>query len=142
METIVVGVDGSETANAALDFAAIEAERHGAKLRLVTAWEIHAALVTAPYNESIDAVRQLAEQVASDAVARVGEQHPEIDCDGVAVEGQPAEVLIQECEKAKAYMIVIGSRGQGGFTSLLLGSTSQQVIHHANCPVLVVRGVC
>lgn len=142
METIVVGVDGSETSNAALAFAATEAARHGAKLRIVTAWEIHAALVTAPYNESIDAVRELAEQVAREGVARVESQYPELECEGVAIEGQPADVLIQECEKASAYMIVVGSRGQGGFTSLLLGSTSQQVIHHAHCPVLVVRGVC
>jgi len=55
METIVVGVDGSGTANAALDFAAVEAERHGAKLRLVAVWEIHAALVTAPYNPATTA---------------------------------------------------------------------------------------
>jgi nucleotide-binding universal stress UspA family protein len=142
METIVVGVDGSETSQSALAFAATEAARHGAKLRIVAAWEIHPALVTAPYNESIDAVRELAEQVAKDAVAKVGSEHPELECEAVALEGQPADVLIQECEKAKAYMIVVGSRGQGGFTSLLLGSTSQQVIHHANCPVLVVRGVC
>ncbi len=142
METIVVGVDGSETSQTALAFAATEAARHGAKLRIVAAWEIHPALVTAPYNGSIDAVRELAEQVAKDAVAKVENEHPKVACEGVALEGRPAEVLIQECEQASAYMIVVGNRGQGGFTSLLLGSTSQQVIHHATCPVLVVRGVC
>jgi nucleotide-binding universal stress UspA family protein len=86
----------------------------------------------------IEAVRELAQQVARDAVGRVESQHPEIECEGVALEGQPAHVLIQECEKANAYMIVVGNRGQGGFASLLLGSVSQQVIQHANCPVLVV----
>lgn len=52
-------------------------------------------------------------------------------------EGQPAAVLLKEAEQAD--MIVVGSRGRGGFANLLLGSVTQQVVHHAPCPVVVVR---
>lgn len=136
METIVVGVDGSESANGALEFAAAEAALRGAQLRLVCAWEVHPALYAGPQTDSIDSLRLIAEQVAREAVATVERQHPELECEGVALEGQPADVLTQEGENAD--MIVVGTRGQGGFASLLLGSVSQQVIQHANCPVLVV----
>ena len=62
---------------------------------------------------------------------------PSVPCDGEVLEGQPAEVLLERAKDAS--LIVVGSRGRGGFASLLLGSVSQQVVQHAPCPVLVIR---
>jgi nucleotide-binding universal stress UspA family protein len=67
----------------------------------------------------------------------VAELQPVVTCEGRAIEGQPAGVLLKEAEQAD--MIVVGSRGHGGFANLLLGSVTQQVVHHAPCPVVVVR---
>jgi nucleotide-binding universal stress UspA family protein len=60
-----------------------------------------------------------------------------MECEGIAVEGQAADVLLQEAQDAD--LLVVGNRGRGGFASLLLGSVSQQVVHHASCPVIIVR---
>ena len=140
--TIVVGVDGSECARAALGFAAEEAALRGARLRVVSAWEVPPAVYAgglAPILDqtTLDGFRESAEAVISGAVAEVKHLQPAVDCEGAAVEGQPAEVLLQEAREA--FLIVVGNRGRGGFASLLLGSVSQQVVHHAACPVLVVR---
>jgi nucleotide-binding universal stress UspA family protein len=136
VETIAVGVDGSENANKALEVAAAEAALRGARLRLVCAWEVHPALYTYPETESIQSLRRFAEQIAGQAVAFVQREHPELECEGVAIEGHPAEVLLEEAESAD--LIVVGNRGHGGFASLVLGSISHQVVQHATCPVLVV----
>ena len=85
----------------------------------------------------IDGLRENAEAIVKDAVAEVGRLHPSVQCEGATLEGQPAEVLVHEARDAS--LIVVGNRGRGGFASLLLGSVSQQVVHHAPCPVLVVR---
>jgi len=146
MELIVVGVDGSEGAEAALDFASGEADLRKARLRIVTAWELPPELYGGaygiPYGAAIDPeTREIfaerADKLAQTAVASVKQTHPAVECEGQAVEGQPAEVLLGEA--ARADLIVVGNRGRGGFKSLLLGSVSQHVVHHAECPVVVVR---
>ena len=65
------------------------------------------------------------------------ELRPSLEGEALAVEGQPAGVLLEQA--ADAELIVVGNRGRGGFESLLLGSVSQQVVHHAACPVVVVN---
>jgi len=141
MDTIVVGVDGSECARTALEMAAREAELRGARLRIVSAWEVPQAIFAggfAPGDQSIlDDFRENAEAVVRDAVAETERLQPSVQCEGTALEGQPADVLLHEARDAS--LIVVGNRGRGGFSSLLLGSVSQQVVHHAPCPVLVVR---
>jgi nucleotide-binding universal stress UspA family protein len=142
METIVVGVDGSAGAASALEFAAAEAALRNARLRVVSAWEIPAAAYGTGFapsldTETLEAFRIRAQQVADDARAAVKSLQPSVDADAVAVEGRPAEVLLEEAENAA--LVVVGSRGLGGFKSLLLGSVSQQVVHHASCPVVVVH---
>lgn len=140
MKTIVVGVDGSEHGEAALAFAAQEAALRGARLLVVCAWESSAVIapIAAAYPaESFEVFRDSAESIARAAVARVAELQPSVACEGKAVEGRPAEVLPKEAEQAD--MIVVGNRGRGGFASLLLGSVTQHVVHHAPCPVVVVR---
>jgi nucleotide-binding universal stress UspA family protein len=142
METIVVGADGSEGSAAALEFAAGEAAFRGARLRIVSAWQIPVAAygnAFAPPLDptALDAFRVRAEQVADDALATVKRLQPSLEAEAMTVQGQPADVLLEHGAKAK--LIVVGRRGLGGFKSLLLGSVSQQVVQHATCPVVVVN---
>jgi nucleotide-binding universal stress UspA family protein len=142
METIVVGVDGSECAREALAAAIAEARLRGARLRIVCAWEIpvgvfSAGLVPGVDEATLESFGRTAETIVQDAVAEAGRLEPSLPCEGEVVEGQPAAVLLQHARDAS--LIVVGNRGRGGFASLLLGSVSQQVVHHAPCPVLVVR---
>jgi nucleotide-binding universal stress UspA family protein len=143
METIVVGIDGSSGAEAALDFAGAEAKLRGAKLRIVAAWEVPVAAYAGvggfspPIDTStFDVFRERAEQVANEAAEQVRDEHG-IECETVVTEGQPAAVLLEQAKNAD--LVVVGSRGLGGFRSLLLGSVSQQVVHYAPCPVVVVH---
>ena len=142
METIVVGVDGSAGARAALEFGAREAALRKARLRLVCAWEIAPAVYGGGFaptldQGTIDSFRVGAEAAVEESVAAAKELQPQIECIGRAVEGQPADVLLEEARDAD--LIVVGNRGHGGFASLLLGSVSHQVVQHAPCPVTVVR---
>ena len=140
-ETIVVGVDGSEGGAAALEFAAREAALRNARLRIAAAWRVpvvgYGADFAPPLDaETLDAFRARAQQVADDAFATVKKLQPSLEVEALAEEGQPADVLLEQ--GADAELIVVGRRGLGGFKSLLLGSTSQQVVHYATCPVVVV----
>jgi nucleotide-binding universal stress UspA family protein len=143
METIVVGVDGSEGGREALGLAAAEAGLRGARLRIVSAWAVTPAVYAGGFapgfdQETIDAFRETAESVVQDALAEVKRLQPSVEAEGRTLEGQAAEVLLEQAGDAS--LIVVGNRGRGDFSSLLLGSVSQQVVHHAPCPVLVVRG--
>jgi nucleotide-binding universal stress UspA family protein len=142
MARIVVGADGSDGGAAALAFAAAEAAARKAGLRIVSAWDVPVAphgvgLAPAPMlvPETLEAYRADAQKVADDAAATVKELQPSVEA--VAVQGHPADVLVEQ--GADAEMIVVGRRGLGGFKSLLLGSVSQQVVQHATCPVVVVN---
>ncbi len=142
METIVVGVDGSECARAALEYAAREAGLRGARLRVICAWEIPPVVYAGGFapaldQPTLDGFSDGAETVVREAVAAARGLQSAVECDGKAVQGQPAEVLLEESRDAD--LIVVGNRGHGGFASLLLGSVSHQVVHHASCPVTVVR---
>ncbi len=141
MKTIVVGVDGSETAREALRLAAAEAELHGARLRIVVVWQVPAATLGGgfvPFDDgTFDALRDRAQSVADEAVATVGGLAPAVECAAAVLNGQPAEALLGASEDAD--LVVVGSRGFGGFKRLMLGSVSDQVVHHAVCPVLVVH---
>lgn len=135
---IVVGVDGSKSSSGALAWAASEARVRGATLKVVRAWHVP-ALLYGPYappppadDLRKNAVSQLDEQVK----AVLGED-PGIPVVGEVGEGAAAEVILDA--SAGADMIVMGSRGLGGFSGLLLGSVSTQVVHHARCPVTIWR---
>jgi nucleotide-binding universal stress UspA family protein len=140
---IVVGVDSSEGAKAALRFALDEAKLRQATLRVVHTWQFGYIGVRGIEGYSPVAGADLGElrrsaEVALDAVLH--EVAP--DANGVAIErhvseGAPATILVDESRKAD--LLVVGSRGHGGFAGLLLGSVSQQCAHHASCPVVIVR---
>jgi nucleotide-binding universal stress UspA family protein len=141
MSTIVVGVDGSPESKAALRWAIAEAGLRGARLRAVHAWVIpaafgaDAALVLA---EAIEGFREEGERVLDEALAEVaGESGPDVPVEREVVQGPASECLLRAA--ADADLLVLGSRGRGGFAGLLLGSVSQQCTHHAPCAVVIVR---
>jgi nucleotide-binding universal stress UspA family protein len=140
LETIVVGVDGSEGGAAALEYAAGEAAFRGARLRIVSAWQVPVAAYRAdfppPDAATLDAFRVAAQRVADDALAAAKELQPSSEAEALAVQGHAADVLLAQRDAA---LLVVGRRGLGGFRSLLLGSVSQQVVQHATCPVVVVN---
>jgi nucleotide-binding universal stress UspA family protein len=135
-------VDGSEGSMAALQVAAEEAALREASLRVVAAWEVSYAVAgeyvfdSHFYEESRDKALQHATAVANEAVARVAKLQPSVHCEPRVLEGHEVEVLLEQTKDA--VLIVLGTRGHGGFTGMLLGSISQQVVHHAQCPVLLV----
>jgi len=143
MSGIVVGVDGSEGSLRALDWAVKEAALQHAPLTVLTVHQVAAGHWTgnpliypedAPEQEK---ARQAAEEALSKATHQVGAGQP-ASATVRAVSGLAARELINA--SGDADLVVIGSRGAGGFASLLMGSVSTQVVHHAACPVVVVPG--
>jgi nucleotide-binding universal stress UspA family protein len=139
MGTIVVGVDGSSGSRQALRFAVEEARLRGARLRAVTAWHIPPVVYSGGYVPPLDRreFEESATAVGEKALAEVATDAGGLDVERLAAEGQAAQVLLDEAESAE--LLVVGSRGHGGFTGLLLGSVSQQCAHHARCPVVIVN---
>ncbi|MGI5239703.1 universal stress protein [Dactylosporangium sp. CA-139066] len=139
-QRIVVGYDGSDEARWAVDWAAAEAERTGAQLQIVDAYQITwPGAYYAVAAEQFEAARESAEQCVAEIVDRVRERGTGVDVFGTAVEGMGAATLLEIAE-AGARLVVVGSRGAGGLANLLMGSVSQQVATHSPVPVAVVRG--
>ena len=139
MGRIVVGVDGSENSVQALHFAIEEARIRGAELHAVSAWHVPPAVYGAgwaPASTDLDEFRKLAEQSLRQSVEEAGATEAGVQVTPVLREGHPVDVLIAESEGAD--LLVVGTRGLGGFKELLLGSVSQQCAHHASCPVVIV----
>jgi nucleotide-binding universal stress UspA family protein len=146
MGMIVVGVDQSAGANAALRFALEEARVRQATLRVVHAWQFGYIGATGlegwlpVAGGELEDFRRGAEASLDQTLKEAG---ADADTEGLTIErrveqGQAATVLIEESQGAD--LLVVGSRGHGGFAQLLLGSVSQQCAQHASCPVVVVRG--
>ena len=138
---VVVGYDGSQGAGTALQVALGEAASRGATLRVVGAWHVPAPLVGSPAAPSAaarlgDDIRVGLTEAVEAAVAALREQAPDLEIEAVVVEGQAVTVLTGLA--AAADLLVVGSRGLGGFHELLLGSVSHQCAQHATCPVLIV----
>ncbi len=133
---IVVGVDGSESSGRALTWAIGEAQRTGGTLRLVGAWMFPMALGYA-FTTTVPEVHEAAQKVIDRAAAYVAEVAPEVPVSGETVEQAAGPALVAAAKDAE--MLVVGSRGRGGFEGLLLGSVSQYCTRHAACSVVVVR---
>ena len=133
---IVVGVDGSAPSQRALDWAVAEAQRTGDSLHLVTAWMFPMALGYA-FTSTVHEVEQNAQKVIDAATAHVAEIAPDVTVSGETSEQLPAPALVAAAKGAD--LLVVGSRGLGGFEGLLLGSVSQYCTRHAQCSVVVVR---
>jgi nucleotide-binding universal stress UspA family protein len=148
---VVVGVDGSTGAKAALRWALGEARLRNSPLRTVHAWTfgyIGGSVEGYPYwggslgsytslGVDLNDLHRAAEDLLERAIADVGDETKGIEIERQVIQGSAAEVLVQAASPAD--LLVVGSRGHGGFTGLLLGSVSQQCVHHAQCPVVVVH---
>jgi nucleotide-binding universal stress UspA family protein len=137
---VVVGVDGSAQSTAAIDFAFRYAELTGASVTALLAW--HDPKSTAPGDmlypvHDLDALEQDSAAVLGEAVAGHSAEHPDVKVTETLVHGAAANALVDASRNAR--LLVVGSRGRGRFRGLLLGSVSRAVLHHAHCPVAVVR---
>jgi nucleotide-binding universal stress UspA family protein len=133
---IVVGVDASPCSRRALEWAAEEARRRALPLRVVHAW-VYPMAPGYAFTATVHDVRGVAQEVLDRAVAQVRQLAPEIDVTGELVESLPAPALVAAAQDAE--LLVVGSRGHGGFEGLLLGSVSRYCARHATCSTVVVR---
>lgn len=140
METIVVGVDGSPGADAALRLAVREARLRQARVRAVTAWHVppavYGGVAFTPMVDPLGPFRAAAEEALDGALERLGDEAAGVEIERVVREGHAAAVLVEEARGAD--LLVVGSRGRGGFAGLLLGSVSSVCASHAPCPVVIV----
>ena len=135
MERIVVGVDGSEAGRDALRWALDEARRRNATVEAVHAWH-QPGVMSYGYLGQIDL-----DSFEEDAQHVLDAAFDGVDTSGVSVErklipGGAAAILVEEAKGAD--LLVVGSRGRGGFAGLMLGSVSQQAAHHAPCPIAII----
>jgi nucleotide-binding universal stress UspA family protein len=139
-KVIVVGVDGSPGSRKALTWAAAEAATHGSDLVVLNVWE-HTLLppagsVSVSERYVPEPTQRTADELLQIIKEELGEDPPVLVQPHVK-QGRPAEVLINESTNAD--LLVVGTRGHGGFAGLVLGSVSQHVAAYAKCPVTVVR---
>jgi nucleotide-binding universal stress UspA family protein len=142
MNGVVVGIDGSPGSATALRFALEEARLRGTTLHVVGAWQVPAMTYTDGAGASADVgMRDLSAELNTQAGKALDETLANLDAGDVplerhVLEGHPAGVLLDA--GAGADLLVVGSRGLGGFARLLLGSVGHEVAHHAPCPTVIV----
>lgn len=134
---IVVGVDGSPSSIRALEWALDQAELTGATVRAIYAWEPPgnwgAKVPVYPGSDMVEeAEAKLAQSIEEATTGRTA-----VEVSQQVAKGHPAKILIEAAKDAD--LLVMGNRGHGGFAGALLGSVTQHCIHHAACPVTVVR---
>ncbi|WP_203566425.1 universal stress protein [Aestuariimicrobium ganziense] len=137
---IVVGVDDSTAARAAMEFASEEASRTNKPLRVVHTWnigprELHAAELG---TYDLTTVTEAADRAVTEWLAPTISKYPMLSIDRIVAHGSAGQALVEQSKDAS--LVVVGSRGRGGFTALLLGSTSKEVLRQSHSPVVVLRG--
>jgi nucleotide-binding universal stress UspA family protein len=143
MPGVIVGIDGSHPAHQALEWAMQEAAVRHAPLTVVTVNEVAVSgwtgspIILPADQPALENARHAAEEAVAKAAAQLGESQP-ASVTVRAVHGFAAQELIEASRDAD--LLVVGSRGGGGFARLMLGSISDQVARHAHCPVVVVPG--
>lgn len=139
-DRIVVGVDATPHSHAALDLAFTEARRMG---KAITAVHAYISAITAyptglmPQIPDLEADRARAKELLDGELLPWLTRYPDIDVEAEVAQGSASSVLVQR--SLGANLVVVGSRGRGGFTGLLIGSASHALIHHAGCPVLIAH---
>ncbi len=134
---IVVGVDGSVSSKAALGWAIRQAKLTAAVVDAVIAWHYPSTYGYSGYVADYTDYSELAAKVAAETVAEVSGPAGPVKVRAKVVEGNPAAVLLAASDGAD--LLVVGSRGHGGLVEALLGSVSQHCVHHATCPVVIIR---
>jgi len=133
---IVVGIDGSECSLAALQWAAQQAHFTGLPLDVVMSWERpewgSGFLLPDDYDPASDANKLL-----EDAISKIRGAFDGVMFNPVAIEGHPAPTLVEAARGAD--LLVVGSRGHGEFSGMLLGSVSEYCAHHVSCPITIIR---
>lgn len=139
---VVAGVDGSAESVAELTWAVHYAAATGATVRAILAWHYPTAASVPPVRHVPEAVRVETEQrvqaTLDQAISQAFDGQPSAGVEQVIVYGHPAETLIEASKEAD--LLVVGSRGHGAFTGMLVGSVSIHCVTGAFCPVVVVRG--
>ena len=151
-KTILVPTDGSEPSNHALEHALVIAEKYDAKIqllsvvsRIVMPFFSDGGLGRTPISTVEDYVRyqdQLKEvykNVLKTAEKKVEETHPDLKVETLLKEGKPSTIIVETAESNNVDLIVIGSRGLGGISGLILGSTSRRVVDSCTKPILIIK---
>ncbi|HEX5190133.1 MAG TPA: universal stress protein [Streptosporangiaceae bacterium] len=140
-ERIIVGVDGSRESETALAWAARYAHATGGRLVAILAWHYPSAAGGPPVGVAPEAVTSEVEKSRYDMLDKAIEatcgKMPPADVERKVVYGHPAQALLDESRNAD--LLVVGSKGYGGFTGMMLGSVSTHCVTHATCPVTVVK---
>jgi nucleotide-binding universal stress UspA family protein len=133
---VLVGVDGTANSEPALEIAFEEASRRKAELVALHAWS-DASSIPALRINGWEAIRESEDAILAVSLAGFAERYPDVPVSRVLVRDNPVRSLIDESEKAQ--LVVVGSHGRGGFTGMLLGSTSAALLQSVDCPIIVVR---
>ncbi|MDP9862404.1 MULTISPECIES: universal stress protein [Streptosporangium] len=134
---VVVGIDGSSGSEPALGFAFEQARLRGCMLRAVYAWQVVAHAFTPESAYDVGEVRRAQRLVAAGQLAAWQERFPGVDVVQEVPHAHPVSALVDA--SARADLLVMGSHGRGAIRAIILGSVSRGVLHHAHCPVAVVR---
>jgi nucleotide-binding universal stress UspA family protein len=136
---VVVGADGSPESVAAVRAGAREADRLGAVLQVVHAWQEPTVLASVGWvpPELPSAVKDEERVVLAETTAGLGDEYPDLDVERTLIQADPASAMLAAAERAR--LVVVGSHGRGGVARMLLGSVSHALVLHAPGPVLVVR---
>jgi len=136
---VVVGYDGSPASEAALGFAFAAASLRGARLTMILCWRdlvLESAYGAARFTADWDEVEDDERRVLTARLARWLDLYPDVRVERVMLRDRPVRALMRYGTEAE--LLVVGSHGRGGFDGMLLGSTSQALVYHAPCPLVVV----
>ena len=141
-QRLAVAIDGSGPGQRALDWAFDAASRRGWKIRVVHAWDVHVVGFdvddsTYPKGGILDEVKEAETRLSAEVLAGHRARYPDVEVEVHVDRGNADRVVLDASEDAD--LLVVGSKGHGGLTSMLLGSVSHRVLHHAGCSVAVVH---
>ena len=147
IKNILVAIDGSKSADKALDFALDLAQKYSAKIVLISVFEpLSVSMITlgiglSPVNLAthIDGLMDFRKKILLDAVKKAKNKNSELVVTKILAEGRPSDKIVETAKEQKCDLIVIGSRGLGGIKEFFLGSVSNRVADHAQCPVLIIK---
>ncbi|MCK9901572.1 universal stress protein UspA [Parafrankia colletiae] len=134
---VVVGVDGSESSQAAVRWAAAQAAERGAPLHLVYGYRVDITSFGVSVDEFYPSLRTDAERLLADVATAGLDDEADLEVRQLAVDDTPTRALLRA--SAEAQLLAVGTRGRGGFAELVLGSTAHQCVLHADCPVAVLH---